>query len=74
MKVKEILEILLENNVSCTEEDLLSLLDNIGYEGADIDTEIDKNDIKKLSKRYGVDIKPKKAVKKAEPKPENKKV
>ena len=74
MKVKEILEILLENNVSCTEEDLLSLLDNIGYEGANIDTEIDKNDIKKLSKRYGVDIKPKKAVKKAEPKPENKKV
>ena len=74
MKVKEILEILLENNVSCTEEDLLSLLDNIGYEGANIDTEIDKNDIKKLSKRYGVDIKPKKAGKKAEPKPENKKV
>ena len=64
MKVKEILEILLENNVSCTEEDLLSLLDNIGYEGANIESDVDMNDVKKLSKRYKVEIKPKK-VKKA---------
>ena len=73
MKVKEILEILLENNVNCTEESILELLDNIGYEKANVNTEVDKNDIKKLSKRYGVDIKPKKVVKKAEPKAEPKK-
>ena len=60
MKVKEILEILLENNVSCTEDSLLSLLDNIGYENANLETEVDKNDIKKLSKRYGIDINVKK--------------
>ena len=72
MKVKEILEILLENNVSCTEDSLLSLLDNIGYENANLETEVDKNDIKKLSKRYGIDIKPKKVVKKVEPKAEAK--
>ena len=64
MKVKEIIEILNENNVSVDAQDLLDLLDNIGYEGANIESDVDMNDVKKLSKRYKVEIKPKK-VKKA---------
>jgi len=71
MKVKEILEILIENNVKCTEDSLLSLLDNIGYENATAETDVDSDVMKKLSKKYGIDIKPKKI--KKEPKVEAKK-
>ncbi len=71
MKVKEILEILIENNVKCTEDSLLSLLDNIGYENATAETDVDSDVMKKLSKKYGIDIKPKKI--KKEPKVETKK-
>ena len=67
MKVKEILEVLNENNVKCTEDSLLSLLDNIGYDNANIETDIDQNDLKKLSKKYGIDIKPKKVKKESKP-------
>ena len=56
MKVKEIIEILNENNVSVDAQDLLDLLDNIGYEGANIESDVDMNDVKKLSKRYKVEI------------------
>ncbi len=71
MKVTEILEILIENNVKCDEKSLLNLLDNIGYENATLQTDIDLNDVKKLSKKYGVEIKQKKVktVKEAKPAP-----
>ena len=72
MKVKEIIEILKENNVNVDAQDLLDLLDNIGYEGANIESDVDMNDVKKLSKRYKVEIKPKK-VKKAPKEPAEKK-
>lgn len=71
MKVSEILEILTENGVQCSKENLFDELDNIGYENVSLDTDIDINDVKKLSKRYKTDIKPKKVKKepkKVEPK------
>lgn len=73
MKVSEILEILTENGVQCSKENLFDELDNIGYDNVSLDTEVDMNDVKKLSKRYKTDIKPKK-VKKEPKKVETKKV
>ncbi|NLD26032.1 MAG: translation initiation factor IF-2 [Acholeplasmataceae bacterium] len=62
MKVKEILEIL-----NVPEIELLTKLNNVGIT-ADLETEIEPDIIKKLSKVYKVDIKAPKA-KKAAPKP-----
>lgn len=75
MKVNEILDILTANNLDISKEKLFEELDNIGYENADLDTEIDGDDIKKFSKKYKIDIKPKKPKKekKVETKKETKK-
>ena len=54
MKVKQIIEILTEKNIACG--NLLDILDNVGVE-ADMETEIDANLLKKLSKFYKTDIK-----------------
>ena len=70
MKVKEIVEILNINGKSVSEGELIGLLDNIGVE-AEAETDIEAGVVKKLSKKYGVDIKPVKA--KKEPKAEVKK-
>ena len=79
MKVIDILEFLKENGVECSIQDLCDILDNIGYDDANENTFVDTNDVKKLSKKYGVDIKPKKPKKKvkkettkSEPKKETK--
>ena len=66
MKVKEILEILHSNSKKVSEKEIFGLLDNIGIEDATLETDIDVNVTKKLSKRYGVEFKPVKA--KKEPK------
>ena len=42
-EVKEIIEILNENNKNVTSDDLIKLLDNIGLEDATEETEIDKS-------------------------------
>lgn len=64
MKVKEILQVL-----DIAADALLQDLENVGIP-ADLETEIDPVTIKKLSKKYGVDIKPTKVKKapKVEPK------
>ena len=70
MKVKEIVEILNTNGKAVSSDELIGLLDNIGVE-ANNETDIEAGVVKKLSKKYGVDIKPvkvKKEVKKEEPK------
>jgi len=70
MKVKEIVEILNANGKAVGSDELIGLLDNIGVE-ANIETDIEVGVVKKLSKKYGVDIKPvkvKKEVKKEEAK------
>jgi translation initiation factor IF-2 len=67
MKVKEILEVLQVSQPTVTEESLLTDLENVGKK-TDLEAEIDPNTIKKLSKKYGVDIKPIK-VKKAPKEP-----
>ena len=64
MKVKDILEAL--NGIE-TEEGLIKILKNVGIV-ATLDTDINDSVVKKLSKRYKIDIKPVK--KKAEPKKE----
>ncbi len=69
MKVKEIIEILNENNKNVSSEKLLELLDNIGVE-ANLETEIDKIVLKKLEKKFDVAIKPIKVKKVVEPKKE----
>ena len=58
MKVKEVIEIL-----GVTADKLISQLDNVGIEDADLETEIPNEVIKKLSKLYKTDIKPIKAKK-----------
>lgn len=63
MKVFEILEILKENNVDCSEDDLLDRLLNVGYESPNSQTEVDMNVVKKFNKIFKVDIKPKKVKK-----------
>ncbi len=68
MKVKDILEVLKGKE---TEEVLLKLLKNIGIT-ADLETDIKDDVLKKLSKKYKMEIKPVK--KKAEPKKEAPKV
>ena len=72
MRVKEIIEILNANNVKVSGDDIIKLLDNIGIEDADMETDVDKNVCKKLEGKYKVALKPIKA-KKAEPKVEVKK-
>lgn len=72
MKVKEILEILIALGKNVTDQELFGLLDNIGIV-ADLETNIEPTVIKKLSKRYNVEIKPIK-VKKESPKIEEKPV
>ena len=73
MKVKEIIEVLNANSKSVSSNEIIGLLDNIGVE-ANEDTDIEAGILKKLSKKYGVDIKPikvkKETSKKAEPKKE----
>ena len=61
MKVKEIIEIL-----EVSAEKLISQLDNVGIEDADLETEVPNDIIKKLSKLYKKDIKPIKAKKTVE--------
>ena len=58
MKLKEILDFLNENKKNVTLNDLLEALDNIGYEGADENTDINKDLLKKFSKFFGIEIKP----------------
>ncbi|MGD9886736.1 MAG: translation initiation factor IF-2 [Bacilli bacterium] len=72
MKVKEILEILTALGKNVTDKELFGLLDNIGIV-ADLETNIEPTVIKKLSKRYNVEIKPIK-VKKEAPRVEEKPV
>ena len=48
MRVKEIIEILNANNVNVTGDDIIKLLDNIGIEDANMETDVDKNVCKKL--------------------------
>ncbi len=72
MKVIDILEIAKEQNYEIKEETLYELLDNIGYEEVNLETDVDQNDVKKLSKRFGIELKAKK-VKKVSTKPEVKK-
>ena len=67
MKVKEILEILHSNSKNVSEKEIIGLLDNIGIEDATLETDIDVNVTKKLSKRYGVELKPVKAKKEVKP-------
>ena len=62
MKVKEIVEILIENQVNVTLDKILKQLDNIGIE-ADEETDIPTDIVKKFGKTYKCDIKPKKAKK-----------
>jgi len=73
MKVKEILEILSALGKPVTDKELLGNLENVGIV-ANLETDIEPIVIKKLSKKYGVDIKPirvkKEAPKPAPPKPE----
>lgn len=71
MRVKEIIEILNANNVNVSGDDIIKLLDNIGIEDANMETDIDKNVCKKLEGKYKVALKPIKA-KKVEPKVEPK--
>ena len=81
MKVKEIIDILNFNGKKVSSDELIGLLDNIGVE-ADNETDIEAGVVKKLSKKYGVDIKPVKVkkeavkpiVKKEEPKQQVKEV
>ena len=61
MKVKEIIEIL-----EVSADKLISQLDNVGIEDADLETEVPNDIIKKLSKLYKKDIKPLKAKKPVE--------
>ncbi len=66
MRVKEIIEILNASNVKVTGDEIIKLLDNIGIEDADMETDVDKNVMKKLEGKYKVALKPIK-VKKVEP-------
>ncbi len=70
MKVIEILEILQANQKNVSEDELIKILENVGIK-ADKETDISSDVIKKLSKKYNVDIKPlkhkKTETKKAEP-------
>ena len=65
MKVKQIIEILTEKHIACG--NLLDILDNVDIK-ADMETEIEPDVLKKLSKFYKTDIKVSKP--KKEPKPE----
>ena len=67
MKVKEILEILHSNSKNVSENEIIGLLDNIGIEDATLETDVDVNVTKKLSKRYGVEFKTVKPKKEAKP-------
>ena len=67
MKVKEILEILHSNSKKVSENEIIGLLDNIGIEDATLETDVDVNVTKKLSKRYGVEFKTVKPKKEAKP-------
>ena len=69
MKVKEIIEVLKANSKTVTSSEIIGLLDNIGVEATE-DTDIETGILKKLSKKYGVDIKPIKVKKDAAPKKE----
>ena len=60
MKVKEIVEILNDNLKNVTVDRIIEQLDNVGII-ADAETEISTEVIKKFSKLYKCDIKPKKA-------------
>ena len=69
MKVKEIIEVLKANSKTVTSSEIIGLLDNIGVEATE-DTDIETGILKKLSKKYGVDIKPIKVKKEVAPKKE----
>ena len=62
MKVKMIVEILNENLINVTADRIIEQLDNIGI-SANEETEISNDIVKKFSKLYKCDIKPKKAKK-----------
>ena len=62
MKVKMIVEILNENLINVTVDRIIEQLDNIGISATE-ETEISNDIVKKFSKLYKCDIKPKKAKK-----------
>ena len=72
MKVKEIISILQANDKEVSLDEIVGLLDNIGIEDANEETDIEKIYVAKLSKRYGVDIKPIKPKKEPAKKPDDK--
>ena len=67
MNIKQIVEILIENGINVTTEKIIDQLDNvgaldeIGYENADENFEVEDEYVKKFSKLYKIDLKPKKA-------------
>ena len=67
MKVSQIVEILTENGINVTIDKIIDQLDNvgaldeIGYENADENFEVEEEYVKKFSKLYKIDLKPKKA-------------
>ncbi len=63
MKVKEIVEILNEKGQNVTTERIVQMLDNIGTENADAETDVEDAIVKKFGKLFKVDIKPIKAKK-----------
>ena len=63
MIVKEVLEILHSNGIDVTEEDFIYRLENLDVEDATLDTDLKEDVLKKLTKKYGVDFKKKKAPK-----------
>ena len=69
MKIKQIKEILEQKNINC--DDLLELLDNVGIEDADDETDIPKNLLAKLGKHYNTEIK---VAKVAKPSPKHEEV
>ena len=72
MNIKQIVEILMENGINVTIEKIIDQLDNvgaldeIGYENADENFEVEDEYVKKFSKLYKIDLKPKKANKPSE--------
>lgn len=72
MNIKQIVEILIENGINVTTEKIIDQLDNvgaldeIGYENADENFEVEDEYVKKFSKLYKIDLKPKKANKPSE--------
>ncbi len=63
MIVREVLDILHSNDIEITEKEFLFRLENLDVEDATMDTDLNEVVLKKLTKKYGVDFKKKKAPK-----------